>query len=289
MAGQHPTGHRYRYAHDRGLIAPTLRVRYPDCMTFSETQIDRYARHILLPEIGGEGQQKLLQARVLIVGAGGLGSPVALYLTAAGVGTVGLVDFDTVDLSNLQRQVLYASEEIGQAKVHVAAKKLRGLNPDVTLVPHAMRLDNSNAFQLLSGYDVIVDGSDNFSTRYLVNDACVQLGKPNVFGSVLGFEGQASLFVPNGPCYRCVFSQPPPEGAVPSCAEAGVIGVIAGMIGMIQASEAIKWILGIGETLAGRLLLVDALSMRFDEVRVQRRPACEACGTHSSSKISTEC
>lgn len=258
-------------------------------MAFSETQIDRYARHILLSEIGGEGQQKLLQAKVLIVGAGGLGSPVALYLTAAGVGTVGLVDFDDVELSNLQRQVLYASEEIGQAKVHVAAKKLRGLNPDVTVVPHATRLEHSNAIQLLSEYDVIVDGSDNFPTRYLVNDVCVQLGKPNVFGSVLGFEGQASLFVPDGPCYRCVFSQAPPEGTIPSCAEAGVIGVIAGLIGMIQASETIKWILGIGETLAGRLLLVDALAMRFDEVRIERRPACEACGTHSSSKISTEC
>jgi len=243
----------------------------------TEVQIDRYARHILLPEVGGVGQQKLLQSKVLIVGAGGLGVPVALYLAAAGVGVLGLVDFDEVNLSNLQRQVLYNTDEIGQAKVGIAASKLTRLNPDVALTPYEKRLGADNVDAIFSGYDLIVDGSDNFDTRYLVNDACVRLGKPNAFGSVLGFEGQASLFLPGGPCYRCVFPSAPPPGAVPSCAQAGVIGAVAGLVGTIQATEAIKWLLGIGQTLAGRLLLVDLLTIQFDEVQVAQNPACPVC------------
>jgi len=247
-------------------------------MNLSETQIDRYARHILLPEVGGAGQARLLAASVLIVGAGGLGTPAALYLAAAGVGRIGLVDHDVVDRSNLQRQVLYADAELGRSKVRVAARKLRALNPDVGIEPHEARLDADNAGALLDDYDLVLDGSDNFETRYLVNDACVRAGKPNAFGSVLGFEGQASLFAPGGPCYRCVFPSAPPEGSIPTCAEAGVIGPVAGIVGLIQASEALKWLLGIGRPLRGRLLLLDALSMRFDEVALQRNPGCPACG-----------
>lgn len=246
-------------------------------VALTDVQIERYARHILLPEVGGTGQQKLLKAKVLIVGAGGLGVPAALYLVAAGVGTLGLVDFDVVDLSNLQRQVLYNVDEIGQAKVEVAVAKLARLNPEVTLIPHQKRLGPDNVEAIFSEYDVIVDGSDNFDTRYLVNDACVRLGKPNAFGSVLGFEGQASLFQPDGPCYRCVFPCPPPPGAVPSCAQAGVVGAVAGLVGTIQAAEAVKWLLGIGQSLGGRLMLVDVLNMQFDEVQVVQNPACPVC------------
>jgi adenylyltransferase/sulfurtransferase len=248
----------------------------------NDAQIDRYARHILLPEIGGQGQEKLLNSKILIVGAGGLGSPAALYLTAAGVGHLGLVDFDVVDRTNLQRQVLYTEDDVGQKKVDIAEKKLRQMNPDVTITPHAERLDESNAESIINNYDVILDGSDNFGTRYLVNDVCVKLGKPNAFGSVLAFEGQASLFEPNGPCYRCVFPHPPPEGTGPVCAEAGVLGVAAGLIGMIQAAEAIKWILQIGDSLSGRLMLVDALHMQFDEVKVARTTGCAVCGKPNS-------
>ncbi len=251
-------------------------------MDLSEAQIDRYARHILLPEVGGAGQARLLNSSVLIVGAGGLGSPAALYLAAAGVGRIGLVDHDVVDRSNLQRQVLYADAELGQAKVRVAAAKLRALNPDVEIEPHELRLDADHADALLGDYDLVLDGSDNFETRYLVNDACARAGKPNAFGSVLGFEGQAALFAPAGPCYRCVFPSPPPAGSVPTCAEAGVIGPIAGIVGLIQASEALKWLLGIGHSLHGRLLLIDALSMRVDEVALQRNPDCPACGASTA-------
>lgn len=248
-------------------------------MELSEAHIERYARHILLPEVGGRGQQKLLQARVLVVGAGGLGCAAAPYLAAAGVGTIGLIDHDVVELSNLQRQVLYATEQIGQFKAPLAGARLQALNPDTTVVPYPQRLTADNAHSLFREYDLIVDGSDNFPTRYLVNDACVALGKPNAFGSVLGFEGQASLFVPGGPCYRCVFPSPPPEGSVPTCAQAGVIGTIAGLVGLIQANEALKWLLQVGHTLAGRLLLVDALAMRFDEVQVERSRDCPACAS----------
>lgn len=246
-------------------------------MELSQAQIQRYARHILLPEIGGLGQQKLLRARVLVVGAGGLGCAAAPYLAAAGVGTLGLIDHDVVEASNLQRQVLYAADEVGQAKAPLAAARLRQLNPDVTVVAHAQRLTAENAPSLFRRYDLILDGSDNFPTRYAVSDACVASGKPNAFGSVLGFEGQASLFVPGGPCYRCVFPNPPPEGSVPTCAQAGVIGSIAGLVGLIQANEALKWLLQAGQTLARRLLLVDALTMRMDEVQIEPDPHCTAC------------
>lgn len=247
-------------------------------MALSDLQIDRYARHILLPEVGGVGQEKLLESKALIIGAGGLGCPVALYLAAAGVGQIGLVDFDEVDLTNLQRQVLYHTNHIGQPKATTAAKNLEPLNPDVTLIPYTEKLTADNAAQIFQNYDVIIDGTDNFDTRYLVNDVCIELGKPNVFGSVLGFEGQASLFKPGGPCYRCVFPTPPPEGAVPRCAEAGVIGTAAGLVGMIQASEAIKTLLNIGDDLSGRLMLIDTLHMSFDEVQVEKNNDCETCG-----------
>ncbi len=246
-------------------------------MSLDAAQIERYARHILLPEIGGQGQQKLLQSSVLIVGVGGLGAPAALYLSAAGVGRVGLVDFDEVERSNLQRQVLFSEGDVGRSKLEVAAQRLRALNPDVEVVTHPVRLDEANAEPLFRGYDLVVDGSDNFETRYAVNEACVRLNKPNAFGSVLGFEGQASLFVPGGGCYRCLFPEAPPAGSVPSCAEAGVVGVASGLVGCIQAAEALKWLLGVGETLSGRLLLVDALNMRIDEVHVERRARCPTC------------
>lgn len=245
----------------------------------SETQIERYERHILLPEIGGQGQEKLLAAKVLIVGLGGLGAPAALYLAAAGVGTLGLVDHDVVERSNLHRQILYADAECGQPKVELAAARLRALNPEVRLVPYPVRLEADNAAEILRDYDVVLDGSDNFPTRYLVNDTCVRLGRPNAFGSVLGFEGQVAFFPPEGPCYRCAFPSPPPPGTVPTCAEAGVVGPITGIVGSIQAVEILKWLLGLESTLQGRLLLVDALTMRFEDVTLVKDPACPACGS----------
>jgi len=250
----------------------------------SDVQIDRYARHVLLPEIGGQGQEKLLDSKILIIGAGGLGSPAALYLTAAGVGQVGLVDFDAVDRSNLQRQILYTEADVDQAKVDVAVARLQAVNPDVTIAPYSERLGEHNASALIRDYDVVIDGSDNFDTRYLVNDVCVRQQKPNVYGSVLAFEGQASLFVPGGPCYRCVFPHPPPEGTVPVCAEAGVLGPVAGLIAMIQASEALKCLLHIGDSLAGRLLLIDALHMQIDEVHVEKTPNCATCGAPAEAR-----
>ncbi len=249
---------------------------------FSEEQIRRYSRHIILPEIGGKGQQKLLSSRVLIVGAGGLGSPAALYLAAAGVGTLGIADFDDVEASNLQRQIIHTTRDLGRPKVFSAAAKLRDLNPDVKVVPHPLRLTSANALDLLAAYDVVVDASDNFPTRYLANDACVLLGKPLVHGSIYRFDGQATVFLPGQGCYRCLFPSPPPPGAVPTCAEAGVLGVLPGIIGTIQAVEVIKLLLGIGETLAGRLLIFDALAMAFHEVRLRRNPACPVCGDNPS-------
>lgn len=248
-------------------------------MALSHEEILRYSRHLLLPEVGREGQERLKASRVLCVGAGGLGSPLALYLAAAGVGTLGLVDFDAVDASNLQRQILHGTPDIGRPKVLSARDAVLRVNPNVRVVLHETRLDASNALEILGAYDVIADGTDNFPTRYLVNDACVLLGKPNAYGSIFRFEGQASVFAaPGGPCYRCLYPEPPPPGLVPGCAEGGVLGVLPGLVGTIQATEALKLLLGTGETLAGRLLLVDALSMRFREMRVRRDPECPVCG-----------
>ncbi len=239
----------------------------------------RYARHLALPEVGEEGQERLKAARVLVVGAGGLGSPVALYLAAAGVGTLGLVDFDAVDVTNLQRQILYGTGDVGRPKLEAAAARLSDLNPAVRIVPHALWLSPENALDVLAGYDVVADGTDNFPARYLVNDACVLLGKPNVYASVSRFDGQASVFwAARGPCYRCLFEEPPPADLVPSCAEGGVLGVLPGLLGTIQATEVLKLLLGVGEPLVGRLLLVDALRMEMRTISTEKNPACAICG-----------
>jgi adenylyltransferase/sulfurtransferase len=252
----------------------------PDLPELSRDDFQRYSRHLILPEVGVEGQRKLKAARVLCVGAGGLGSPASLYLAAAGVGTLGLVDFDTVDVTNLQRQILYSTFDVGRRKLEAAAERLSGLNPDLNVVTHDTRLSSANALDLFRQYDVIVDGADNFPTRYLVNDACVLTGKPNAYGSIFRFEGQASVFATaDGPCYRCLYPEPPPPGLVPSCAEGGVLGVLPGIVGTIQATEAIKLIIGSGRTLAGRLLLFDALTMEFRTVRTRRDPDCPVCGS----------
>ncbi len=244
-------------------------------------ELQRYARHLILPEVGLEGQQKLKAARVLCVGTGGLGAPLALYLAAAGVGTLGLVDFDTVDVSNLQRQIIHATPDVGTLKVDSAANKLHALNPALRIVKHNTMLTSANALEIFADYDVIADGTDNFQTRYLVNDACVLLGKPNAYGSIFRFEGQCSVFAAeNGPCYRCLYPEPPPPGLVPSCAEGGVLGILPGLVGVMQATEVIKLILNIGEPLVGRLLLIDALSMRFRELKLRKNPDCPVCGTH---------
>ena len=243
--------------------------------------LSRYARHITLPEVGIEGQRKLKAARVLCVGTGGLGSPLAFYLAAAGIGTLGLVDFDVVDASNLQRQIIHSTRDIGRKKLDSAAEKLTALNPALNLVKHETMLSSANAIDILKDYDIVADGTDNFPTRYLVNDACVLLGKPNVYGSIFRFEGQASVFATEaGPCYRCLYPEPPPPGLVPSCAEGGVLGILPGLVGVIQATEAIKLILGIGEPLIGRLLLVDSLAMRFRELKLRKNPECPMCGPH---------
>ena len=240
----------------------------------------RYARHLALPGVGEEGQERLKAARVLVVGAGGLGSPVALYLAAAGVGTLGLVDFDEVDVTNLQRQVLYGTGDVGRPKLEAAAARLSDLNPGVRMVPHALCLSSENALDILADYDVIADGTDNFPARYLVNDACVLLGKPNVHASVSRFDGQASVFwAAKGPCYRCLFEQPPPADLVPSCAEGGVLGVLPGLLGTIQATEVLKLLLGVGVPLIGRLLLVDALRMEMRTISTAKNPACAVCGS----------
>jgi len=248
-------------------------------MELTREEVLRYSRHIVLPEVGWEGQRKLKAAMVLLIGAGGLGSPLGLYLAAAGVGRIGLVDFDVVDESNLHRQVLYGISDVGRPKLQAAVERLRDVNPHVELVPHSVRLTSENALDLFAPYDIIVDGSDNFPTRYLVNDACVLLGKPYVYGSIFRFEGQVSVFgAPDGPCYRCLFREPPPPGLVPSCAEGGVLGVLPGIIGTLQALETIKLILGRGDTLVGRLLLFDAMALRWRELKLRRNPECPACG-----------
>ncbi|HSR52576.1 MAG TPA: molybdopterin-synthase adenylyltransferase MoeB [Acidobacteriota bacterium] len=255
------------------------RTAAEDAGGLSAGEVERYSRHLILPEVGMEGQKKLKQARVLCVGAGGLGSPLALYLAAAGVGRLGLVDFDVVDASNLQRQVLHGTSQVGRSKLESARQRLRDLNPEVEVVCHEMRLDSRNALEVMADYDLVADGTDNFPTRYLVNDACILTGKPNVYASVFRFEGQASVFgMPGGPCYRCIFPKPPDPGLVPSCAEGGVLGILPGLLGMIQATEAVKLILGRGQPLAGRLLLVDALAMRFREVKFKANPECPVCG-----------
>lgn len=252
----------------------------------SQEELVRYNRHLILPEVGLEGQQRLKESSVLLVGAGGLGSPLGLYLAAAGVGRIGLVDFDRVDASNLQRQIIHGTSDIGRLKLDSARNRIQELNPYVRVEPHATKLRSDNAMDIARPYDVIVDGSDNFPTRYLVNDTCVLLGKPYVYGSIFRFEGQASvLAAPDGPCYRCLFREPPPPGLVPSCAEGGVLGVLPGLIGVIQATEAIKLLLGIGETLAGRLLLVDALTMKFRTLTLARDPECPACGTRELREL----
>jgi adenylyltransferase/sulfurtransferase len=249
--------------------------------SFSRDDLLRYSRHLLLPEVGVAGQKRLRQAKVLVVGAGGLGSPTALYLAAAGVGEIGLVDFDAVDLSNLQRQVLYSTADVGRPKLVAAAERLEGLNPGVRVVPHGHALSSANAMEVLRPYDVIVDGTDNFPTRYLVNDASVLLGKPNVYGSIYRFEGQVSVFdARRGPCYRCLYPEPPPPDLVPSCAEAGVLGVLPGVVGVLQATETVKLLLGIGEPLIGRLLLYDALAMSFRELKLKKNPDCVLCSAH---------
>jgi adenylyltransferase/sulfurtransferase len=243
--------------------------------------LSRYSRHLILPEVGMEGQRRLKAARVLCVGTGGLGSPLALYLTAAGIGTLGLVDFDVVDSSNLQRQIIHSTKDIGRKKIDSAEEKLSALNPAITIVKHETMLTSANALDILKEYDIVADGTDNFPTRYLVNDACVLLGKPNVYGSIFRFEGQASVFATEaGPCYRCLYPEPPPPGLVPSCAEGGVLGILPGLVGVIQATEVIKLILGKGESLVGRLLLVDALNMRFRELKLRKNPECPVCGDH---------
>jgi len=247
----------------------------------TKDELSRYSRHLILPEVGDEGQRKLKAARVLCVGIGGLGSPLALYLAAAGVGTLGLVDFDAVDASNLQRQIIHSTADIGRKKLDSAAEKLKALNPELNVVKHDTLLSSTNALDILKNYDVIADGTDNFPTRYLVNDACVLLGKPNAYGSIFRFEGQASVFAAkDGPCYRCLYPEPPPPGLVPSCAEGGVLGILPGLIGVIQATETIKLILGIGSPLIGRLLLVDSLNMRFRELKLRKNPECPVCGEH---------
>jgi len=243
--------------------------------------LSRYSRHLILPEVGMEGQRRLKAARVLCVGTGGLGSPLALYLTAAGIGTLGLVDFDVVDSSNLQRQIIHSTKDIGRKKIDSAEEKLTALNPAINIVRHETMLTSANALDILKDYDIVADGTDNFPTRYLVNDACVLLGKPNVYGSIFRFEGQASVFATEaGPCYRCLYPEPPPPGLVPSCAEGGVLGILPGLVGVIQATEVIKLILGKGDSLVGRLLLVDALNMRFRELKLRKNPDCPVCGAN---------
>jgi molybdopterin/thiamine biosynthesis adenylyltransferase/rhodanese-related sulfurtransferase len=247
----------------------------------SKEEIQRYSRHLIMPEVGMEGQLKLKRARVLTIGTGGLGAPLGLYLAAAGVGHLGLVDFDVVDASNLQRQVTFTTADVGKPKSEAAKARLSALNPSIEIVSYETRLTSENALDLFRDYDIIVDGTDNFPTRFLVNDACVLLGKPNVYGSIFRFEGQATVFgYPDGPCYRCLYPEPPPPGLVPSCAEGGVLGVLPGIVGSIQAMETIKLILGTGEPLVGRLLLFDALAMRFRELKLKKNPDCAICGNH---------
>jgi sulfur-carrier protein adenylyltransferase/sulfurtransferase len=261
-------------------MATTLEAK-PETATLNNDEVLRYSRHLIMPEVGMEGQQKLKAARVLCIGAGGLGSPLALYLGAAGVGTLGIVDFDVVDYTNLQRQIIHSTADVGRKKLDSAADKLKAINPYLNIRKFDTRLSSENALEIFGDFDIIADGTDNFPTRYLVNDACVLTGKPNVYGSIFRFEGQASVFATEaGPCYRCLYPEPPPPGLVPSCAEGGVLGILPGLVGVIQATEAIKLILGKGDSLIGRLLLVDALGMKFRELKLRKNPDCPVCGTH---------
>ena len=260
--------------------------RRRDTTDLTREELIRYSRHILLPQVGERGQRALKDSRVLLVGAGGLGSPVALYLAAAGVGTLGLVDFDVVDLSNLHRQILHGSAGVGSSKIDSARDRLHDINPNVRIEPYETRFTSGNALEIARGYDLIVDGTDNFATRYLVNDTSVLLGMPNVYGSVYRFEGQASVFgASGGPCYRCLFREPPPPHLVPNCADAGVLGVVPGLVGTIQATEAIKLLLGLGDTLVGRLLTIDVLTMAFRTIEIRKDPECPACGTQEITEL----
>ncbi len=262
-------------------IAGGSAVAEPPVEALTKDEILRYSRHLIIPEVGIDGQQKLKAAKVLLIGAGGLGAPLGLYLAAAGVGRIGLVDFDVVDFTNLQRQVIHSTKDVGRNKIDSAAEKMQGINPNLQIVKHEVALSSENALDILKDYDIVVDGTDNFPTRYLVNDACVLLGKPNVYGSIFRFEGQATIFATEGgPCYRCLYPEPPPPGLVPSCAEGGVLGILPGTIGLIQATETVKLILGIGEPLIGRLLLYDALGMKFRELKLRKNPECPICGDH---------
>src|SRR5271169_1534980 len=264
-----------------GISTETPTTANETAVTLSKEEVMRYSRHLIMPEVGMEGQLKIKAAKVLCIGTGGLGAPLGLYLAAAGVGRIGLVDFDHVDLTNLQRQVLFGTSDVGRPKTAAAAERLRNLNPDIQIDVFETHLTSENALEIMKDYDIIVDGTDNFPTRYLVNDACVLLGKPNVYGSIFRFEGQATVFAyQGGPCYRCLYPEPPPPGLVPSCAEGGVLGILPGLIGLVQATEAVKLITGIGEPLVGRLLLYDALAMRFRELKVRRDPECPVCGDH---------
>ena len=254
-------------------------------MNLNQEQIKRYTQHMLLPEIGVEGQKKLLAAKVLVVGAGGLGCPISLYLAAAGVGTIGLVDFDTIDASNLQRQILFTTEDVGKSKVEVAAKRLKALNPDVMVNTYAVALKSDNIMDILKNYDMIIDGTDNFPTRYLTNDAAVLQGKPNIYGSIFRFDGQLTVFkTPEGPCYRCLYPEPPPPGEVPSCAEGGVMGAMVGTIGAMQATEAIKLITGVGTPAIGKLVIYNSLDMQFRNLKLRKDPNCPLCGEHPTVK-----
>jgi molybdopterin/thiamine biosynthesis adenylyltransferase/rhodanese-related sulfurtransferase len=255
-------------------------------MQLNNDEIRRYSRHLILPEVGLAGQKKIKAASVLCIGAGGLGSPIAMYLAAAGIGKIGIVDFDTVDFSNLQRQILHTDADVGRSKAESAKETIRGINPHCEVVIHNTRISSENALDLIRPYDIVVDGTDNFPTRYLTNDACVILKKPNVYGSIFRFEGQASVFAPHlgGPCYRCLYPEPPPPGMVPSCAEGGVLGVLPGIIGCIQAAEILKLAIGKGVSLVGRLLLFNALDMKFRELKLRRDPACPVCGDHPTIK-----
>jgi adenylyltransferase/sulfurtransferase len=262
-------------------IAGGSTVAEPPVTTLSKDEILRYSRHLIMPEVGMEGQIKLKNAKVLLVGAGGLGAPLGLYLAAAGVGKIGIVDFDVVDFTNLQRQVIHGTKDVGRKKLDSAFDSMRDINPNVQIDRYDVALSSENALDIIAGYDMVVDGTDNFPTRYLVNDACVLLKKPNVYGSIFRFEGQATVFATkDGPCYRCLYPEPPPPGLVPSCAEGGVLGILPGIIGLVQATEAVKLILGVGEPLVGRLMLYDALAMRFRELKLRKNPECPACGDH---------
>ena len=261
------------------MIIPSNERPLDELPSLSPEEVQRYSRHLILPEVGSEGQRKLKNARVLLIGTGGLGAPLGMYLAAAGVGTLGLVDFDVVDVTNLQRQVIHGTKDVGRLKLDSARDRIADVNPHVKVEGHPVRLSSENAMEILAEYDIVIDGTDNFPTRYLVNDACVLLGKPNVYGSIFRFDGQATVFwAEHGPCYRCLYPEPPPPGMVPSCAEGGVIGILPGIIGCIQANEAVKLILGIGTPLVGRLLAFAALEMRFREFRLRKDPDCPLCG-----------